>query len=263
MSVYNAALITGASSGIGRALAVALAGPGVSLHLCGRDTVRLEAVAAECRARGASVAAAPRDVADAAAMAAWIGAAGRLDLVVANAGISAGTGRGEAESPAQARAIFAVNLDGVLNTVLPALERMRGQAPGPDGRRGTIAVVASVAAFVPAPGAPSYCASKAAADAWTVGTAHGAAADGIVLASVCPGYVRTAMTAANGFPMPGLMDAERAAGIILRGLARGRRRIVFPWWMGLAARLAGLLPPGLSGRLLAIAPGKDGLPGPG
>ena len=60
--------------------------------------------------------------------------------------------------------------------------------------------------------------------------------------------------------MPGLMDAERAARIILRGLARGKRRMVFPWWMWLAARLAGLLPPALTGRLLAIAPGKDGLP---
>lgn len=259
MPPYNAALITGASSGIGRALALALAGPGVVLHLSGRDAARLEAAAEECRARGATAHAAVLDVADEAAMAAWIGGAGRLDLVVANAGVSAGTGQGEAESPAQARMIFGVNLGGVLNTALPALEKLRGQAPGADGRRGTIAVVASIAAFLPAPGAPSYCASKAAVDAWTVGTAQGAAAEGIVMCSICPGYIRTAMTAPNRFPMPGLMDAERAAGIILRGLARGKRRIVFPWWMGLAARLVGLLPPALSGRLLSIAPGKDGM----
>lgn len=263
MSPYNAALITGASSGLGRALAVALAGPGVTLHLCGRDAARLEAAAEACRARGAEVHASVRDVADAAAMAAWIGGLGRLDLVVANAGISAGTGMGVAETAAQARAIFGVNLDGALNTALPALALMRAQPPGPDGRRGTVAVVASIAAFLVAPGAPSYCASKAAVDAWTVGTAHGAAADGIVMASICPGYVRTAMTAPNKFPMPGLMDAERAAQIILRGLARGRRRIVFPWWMGLAARLVGLLPPAWTSRALAMAPAKDGLPASG
>jgi short-subunit dehydrogenase len=82
---------------------------------------------------------------------------------------------------------------------------------------------------------------------------------GVLMTSICPGYVRTAMTARNRFPMPGLMGAERAAGIILRGLARGARRIMFPWWMGLAARIVGLLPLALSSRLLNTVPGKDGL----
>ena len=77
------------------------------------------------------------------------------------------------------------------------------------------------------------------------------------MTSICPGYVRTAMTARNRFPMPGLMTAERAAGIILRGLLRGKRRIVFPWWMGLAARLVGLMPLALTTRLLNTVPGKD------
>ncbi len=200
------------------------------------------------------------DVRDAAAMESWIAAAGQLDLVVANAGISAGTGDGRPESAAQARIVFAANLDGVLNTVMPALAAMRAQAPGADGVRGRIGVVASIAAFVPAPGAPAYCASKAAVDTWTVAAAAAARPEGVLMTSICPGYVRTAMTARNRFPMPGLMDADRAARIMLRGLAAGRRRIVFPWWMGLAARLAGLLPPRLSGALLSIPPGKDGLP---
>jgi NAD(P)-dependent dehydrogenase (short-subunit alcohol dehydrogenase family) len=184
---------------------------------------------------------------------------GGLELVVANAGISGGTGNGRPESEAQARAIFDVNLGGVLNTVLPALAAMQAQPEAVDGWRGRIAVVSSVAAFVPAPGAPAYCASKAAVDAWTVGTAAMARRQGVLMTSVCPGYVRTAMTARNRFPMPGLMGAERAAGIILRGLVRGTRRIVFPWWMGLAARIVGLLPLALSTRLLNTVPGKDGL----
>jgi hypothetical protein len=76
-----------------------------------------------------------------------------------------------------------------------------------------------------------------------------------VLTSICPGYVRSGMTAGNRFAMPGLMDADRAAGIILRGVAAGRVRVVFPWWIGLAARAAGLLPPRLLGALVAAQRG--------
>ena len=257
MTRYAYVLITGASSGIGAALALECAAPGVVLHLSGRDAARLEATAAACRARGAEVRARVLDAIDAAAMADWISQAGRLDLVVANAGISAGTGDGRAESAAQVSAIFGTNLGGVLNTVLPAMAAMAAQPAGPDGLRGRIAVVASIAAFLAAPGAPAYCASKAAVDAWTVGSIPSARARGIGLASICPGYVRSAMTAPNRFPMPGLMDADRAARIILRGIAAGRRRVVFPWWMGVAARLLGLLPLAWSAQLLAIAPGKE------
>jgi short-subunit dehydrogenase len=93
-------------------------------------------------------------------------------------------------------------------------------------------------------------------DRWAAAMAPGLAREGVRLVSVCPGFVRTAMTARNPYPMPGLMDAERAAGIILRGLERGRGRVVFPWWMGTLARLGGMLPPGLLARL----PGKPALP---
>jgi NAD(P)-dependent dehydrogenase (short-subunit alcohol dehydrogenase family) len=260
MTRFNAVLITGASSGIGRALALACAAPGVTLHLGGRDAARLSSVAQACRARGAGVSAHGADVRDRAAMAAWIAAAGRLDLVVANAGIGAGSDNGAPEPAAQVRAVFATNLDGALNTVLPALDAMRRQPAGADAVRGRIAVVASIAAFVPAPGAPSYCAAKAALDAWTVATAPAARAHGVRLVSVCPGYIRTPMTQANRFAMPGLMDAERASAIILRGIAAGRTRVAFPRWVACAARLVGLLPPSLSGALLSMSAGKAGLP---
>lgn len=241
----RSALITGASSGIGAALAEALAGPAVRLSLSGRDPARLEAVAESCRGRGADVTTAVLDVRDADAMTAWISGLGPFDLVVANAGISGRTREGGAESPDKTRAIFDTNLNGVLNTVLPAMDVMAGQPADASGVRGRIVVIASIAAFMAAPVSAAYCASKAAADGWTVASAPEARRRGIALTSVCPGFIRTAMTAGYRIPMPGLMDADRAARIILRGVAAGRVRIVFPWWMGLAARVAGCMPPRL------------------
>ncbi len=249
MDNIRTSLITGASSGIGAALAQALARPGATLHLSGRDKTRLDMVAASCRDHGAAVECRVLDVCQAVAMADWIGAAGQLDLVIANAGIAGRSPDGGPENATQTRAIFEVNLGGVLNTVLPARELMAMQSPGADGIRGRIAVIASIAAFIAAPDSPAYCASKAAVDRWMVATAPAARRNGIVLTSVCPGFISTAMTAGYQFTMPGLMDPDRAARIILCGVAAGRTRVVFPWWMGLAARAAGLLPPRVMGVL--------------
>lgn len=259
MARYQSVLITGASSGIGAALALELAAPGVTLHLCGRDSVRLAATSAACRAEGATVRDAVLDVRDAAAMAAWVAACGKLDLAVANAGISAGAGEKAPETLEQTRAIFATNLDGVLNTVLPAIGLVRHQPVGSDGWRGRIVVIASIAAFVAGASAPAYCASKAAADTWTVATAVALRGERIAMTSVCPGYIRTAMTARNRFPMPGLMDADRAARIILRGVAAARIRVVFPWYMGAAARFGALVPPRLVGMFMQRLPAKEPL----
>jgi NAD(P)-dependent dehydrogenase (short-subunit alcohol dehydrogenase family) len=242
---FRHVLLTGASSGIGRALAVALAAPGVTLHLGGRDLARLEAVAAECRAKGAIAEPRALSVTDGAAMGAWIEHAGPLDLVIANAGISGGTAGqagGTVENAAQTRAIFAINLDGMLNTVLPAMAAMALQPPDAAGLRGRIAVVASVAAFLPGPGAPAYCASKAAVDSWVVGTAPSARRMGIRMTSLCPGFIETPMTAGNDFPMPGIMSAERAAGLMLRAIRLDMTRYAFPGWIAAGARLAALLP---------------------
>lgn len=256
MVVYSSVLITGASSGLGAALARECAAPGTVLHLSGRSPERLEAVAGACRTRGAEVRTRALDVRDAAATAAWIAGVGRLDLVVANAGISAGNGSAGGETDEQVRAIFATNLGGMLNTVLPALAAIAAQPRATDGWRGHIAAVASLAGFVPIPGAPSYSASKAAVDTWMLAAAPPSARAGVALTSICPGYIRTPMTDGNPYPMPGLMSPERAAGIILRGIARGQRRVAFPWWFAPLVRAVGLLPPRLSGALLGLAPAK-------
>jgi NAD(P)-dependent dehydrogenase (short-subunit alcohol dehydrogenase family) len=258
MTPYKTALITGASSGLGRALAEALAAPGVTLHLGGRDLPRLEATAAAVRAKGAIARPYALDITSAPDTRAWIEHAGPLSLVIANAGISGGTGQGQAETEPQTRAIFAANLDGALNTILPALDLMATQPPGPDHRRGTIAAIASVAGFLPTPGAPAYGASKAALDAWTRATAPAASARGIHLISICPGFIRTPMTAPNPYKMPGLMDASEAAARILAALPTNRTRLTFPWWMGAIARTIALLPNAPA--LMSRAGSKPGLP---
>jgi NAD(P)-dependent dehydrogenase (short-subunit alcohol dehydrogenase family) len=256
---FQRILITGASSGIGRALAVLLAQPGTTLYLGGRDHERLRATAAGCRIRGAEVATRVLSVTDRMGMANWIYASGPLDLVIANAGISGGTGEGGEESGEQTRAIFETNLDGVLNTVLPSIGLMMSQPPAVGGIRGRIAVVASVAAFLPGPLAPAYCASKAAVDSWVVGTAPTAKRHGILLTSLCPGFVASPMTEVNKFPMPGIMSAEKAAIRIMRAIERGAVRGAFPGWIAWGARLAALLPPALRTTLLDRFPAKQGL----
>lgn len=238
MNAPSSILITGASSGLGEAMAGHYAKPGNILFLSGRDSTRLEAVAEICRARGAEVRSLVLDVTQTAAMESWIAdcdAIRPLDLVIANAGISAGTGMG-GESAEQTRTIFAVNLGGVMNTVLPAAEAMRAR------HTGQIAILSSLASFRGMPGAPAYCASKAAVRVWGEGLRGQLAKDGIALSVICPGFVTTRMTAVNDFPMPFLMDAEKAAGIMAAGLARNRGRIAYPWPMYAISWLAGALP---------------------
>jgi short-subunit dehydrogenase len=246
-------LITGASSGLGAALARRYAAPGVALALGGRDPERLEAVAKACRNDGATVQARAIDVLERERLFVWISEIDKhspLDLVIANAGISAGTG-GAGETDAQTRRIMAVNLDGVINTVLPAVALMRPR------RRGQIAIVSSIAAFRGFPGAPAYCASKAAVRVWGEALRGHLRGQGIGVSVICPGYIDTPMTAVNKFSMPMLMSAEKAAGIVARGLARGRGRIAFPWPMYALVRLIAALPLALSDPLLSRLPEKD------
>ncbi len=245
-------VITGASSGIGEELAYAYAAPGVVLGLTGRDPGRLAAVAERCRGLGAEVEDVVLDAADRDAMAAWLAAVDArapVDLVIANAGISAGTGDGT-ESEEQARRIFRVNLDGVLNTVHPLLPRM--QARG----RGQIALMASLAAFRGMPGAPAYCASKAAVRVYGESLRGELAGQGIGVSVICPGFVKSRMTAVNRFPMPFLMETPTAARVIKRALAGNKGRISFPAPMAAAVWLLAALPVGWTDSLLRMAPKK-------
>ncbi len=247
-------LISGGSSGLGAALAECYATEGVRLALSGRDAARLDAVAATCRARGAVVETAILDVADADATGQWVRNADDatpLDLVIANAGVAGGGDGGAGRGAAATRRIFAVNVDGVVNTVMPALERMLARGCG------QIAIMSSLASFRGMPAAPAYCASKAAVRGWGEGLRARHARDGVAINVICPGFVKSRMTEKNPFPMPLLMEAGRAAEIMRRGLARNQARIAFPLRMYWGARLMAALPPGLVDRILSRQPAKE------
>ncbi len=245
-------LITGASSGIGEALARAYAAPGRRLALTGRHADRLAAVAVACRAAGADVAVGIVDAADRDAMARFVADAERaapLELVIANAGISGGT-HGGGETAQQTRTIMAVNVDGVLNTVLPAIPLLQAR------RRGQIAIMSSLASFRGFPGAPAYCASKAAVRIWGEALRGELQTHGVEVSVICPGFVESRMTARNRFHMPLLMPVERAAEIVRKGLGANRARIAFPLRLYAGAWAMGVLPPGMTDRWLTRLPKK-------
>ena len=249
-------LITGASSGIGQALAAYYAQKSIYLYLTGRNQERLESVRQICEDQGAQVDACCIDVADKEAMAQWMETLPPLDLVIANAGISGGTGGANLGEPAeQVRRILDVNITGVLNTIEPALHKMQNL----DNPRGQIAVVSSLAGFRGYPSAPAYSASKGAVRFYGEAMRGAYAKTGIEFNVVCPGFVTSRITDANDFPMPFKMEASKAAQIIAKGLAKNKGRIVFPWPMHFMAWFIGILPDGLAQKILANAPAKSAI----
>lgn len=226
----------------------------VHLTLIGRDLTRLDAVAKACEAKGAAVRSATIDVTDCDFMADWLVTVDRMtpiDLIVANAGVSGGTaGLEGAESEDQVRRIFAVNLDGVLNTIGPLLPRMAKRG------RGQVALMSSLGAFKAFPGAPAYCASKVAVRFYGEALRGVLKPSGIEVSVICPGYVRSPMTDKNTFKMPFLMDTDKASRLIKHRLAKGRGRIAFPFPAYFAAWLLGWLPNWITDRFVERAPRK-------
>jgi short-subunit dehydrogenase len=247
MKKFSSIVITGASSGIGEALALDYARSGVALALTGRDAGRLEVVAAACRAKGATVVADTIDVVDRETFARWLTSFDEthpVDLVVANAGISIDKDNSSLDDFSVIRKTLDVNVGGVLNTVEPLLSRMIAR------KRGQIAVVASLASFIGLPYSASYNASKAAVRVWGESIRYVLKKDGIGVSVVCPGFVVSRMTGNAPFPMPFLMTAARASAIIRHGLAHDHARIAFPVGTKAAVWFGQALPGRWAARLL-------------
>jgi short-subunit dehydrogenase len=245
-------LITGASSGIGEAIAEAYAGPGITLAISGRNAERLDAVAGRLREKGADVSNALIDVADRRAMRTWVKEVddqAPLNLVIANAGIGVTAASGLSLDE-RTRLTFDVNVNGVFNTIHPALERMKTRGGG------QVAIMSSVAGLIGMPGFAPYSASKNAVRAYGEALRGVYGKYGIEVSVICPGFVVSRITANNPFRMPFLMQTDDAAKRIIRGLARNRGRIVFPWPVYAMIRTMQLLPVPLAAWIMQRGPSK-------
>lgn len=246
--------ITGASSGIGAALARAYAARGATLGLVARRGDALGALIASLpypeRHRSYAL-----DVLDHAALAGaaadFMAANGGADVVIASAGISHGTLTERPEDLPVFESVFATNVTALVATFAPFVASMKAQ-----GTPCRLAAIGSVAGVRGMRGAGAYCASKAAVHAYCESLRLELHATNIRVVTIAPGYIDTPMTRNNRFPMPFLMPAERFADQAVRAIARGDSYRVLPWQMGVAAKLLRALPNPVFDRVFAHAPTK-------
>ncbi len=237
---FRVVIITGASSGLGAALAEAYAGSAVVLGLVGRDRQRLEATARACEGKGAKVSIAAIDVAEASVLSSWLCRFDRdypVDLLIANAGVSAGP---DPDSPSEgvetATRQIGVNLLGAINTIEPLLPALCARG------RGRVAVVSSISAYRGLPYSPGYCASKAGLRAYAEALRPRLALLGVGLTVICPGFFESPMTDRFEGPTPFVSSCQDAARIVKRGIDRGRRRVAFPWPLVLGLKFCDMAP---------------------
>lgn len=239
--------ITGASSGIGQALARHYALQGATLGLAARRTEALETLAISLPGRHHIY---PLDVTDADALAAaaadFMARVGAPDVVIANAGISIGTLTAERSDNHAFRRVLEVNLLGMVHTFQPFIAAM--QATG-----GRLVGIASVAGIRGLPGAGAYSASKAATIAYLESLRVELRGSGIDVVTIAPGYIDTPMTQKNDYAMPFMLPADEAARRFAKTIDAGASYTVIPWQMGIVAKLMRLLPNALFDRLAARA----------
>lgn len=245
-------LITGASSGIGEALALTYAKNGAkNLFLSGRNANRLQEVVSKCQKFGCTTEGKIIDVANKAAMEKWIAECNQkapLNLVFANAGVSTGE-----ETPQNIYNTFNTNVMGVLNTVTPAVEIYKKQS---ENTTKIIAITASIAGYHGLSACPSYSASKACVKAYGEALRNSLRAQNIAVNVICPGFVRSRITDKNTCPMPFFMEADKAADIIYKGLQKNIGLIAFPWPMRFGVWLLSILPNCLSDFIYSRLPHK-------
>jgi short-subunit dehydrogenase len=247
------AVITGASSGIGRALALQLGAAGYRVGLIARRLTELEATAGTIVAAGGEAVAATADVGDRGALRSAIASVeerlGPVDVMVANAGFGAPT-RLDPLNTADVEQTIRVNLMGVIYSIEAVLPGMLAR------RRGHLLAVSSLAAFKGLPGESAYCASKSAVNAYLEGIRIAVRSRGVTVTTVCPGFVSTAMTPMDS-ATPFLITADDCAGRIARLIARRKGGVVcFPLPMALLSSLIARLPDAIVARLMGQKPGN-------
>ena len=239
-------VISGASRGLGAAMARRWAAQGVTLGLIGRDAAALAAVSEACESLGSTVARATLDVRDAAALATQLHAWDDplpIDLLVANAGVTGGTTPdGGLEGPGSVARVLSTNLQGAINLVEPLLPRFLAR------RAGHVVLIASVAAFRGLPDSPAYCASKAGLWAYGESLRPYLGPRGVKLTNVAPGFFESAMSTRFSGTHPFKLSGEAAAERIAAAVAAGRGRCIFPRRLGYTLRLLELLPAPLADR---------------
>ena len=244
-------IITGASSGIGTALAKYYARRGATLGLIARRRNELEQLAAQF---STPVQIYSTDVRDAAALQAaaedFIAKHGCPDIVIANAGVSVGTLTQIPEDLTAFQDVFDINVMGMVKTFQPFIEPMR------KARNGILVGIASVAGYRGLPGSAAYSASKAAAISYLESLRVELKTSGIRVVTICPGYIATPMTEKNPYPMPFLIDADTAAQKFARVIDNGKNYAVIPWQMAIVARVLRVLPNWLYDQFFLRAPHK-------
>ncbi|MDO9366503.1 MAG: SDR family oxidoreductase [Methylotenera sp.] len=252
--------ITGASSGIGEALAHEYAKRYINkdtfIGLVARRSEHLHKLQKSLESHGnIKCAIYPLDVRDSAALASaaanFIQQYGTPDVVIASAGVSSGTLTEQQEDIATFQAVMDINVLGLVHTFQPFIEAMRKAG------QGQLIGIASVAGIRGLPGAGAYSASKAAAIAYLESLRVEMLHHNIAVTTIAPGYIRTPMTNINTYKMPFLMDADIAATKFVDAIERKCRFCVIPWQMGWVARLMRLIPPVLWDYLAKNAPHKS------
>lgn len=243
--------ITGASSGIGAALAAEFARRGAILGLVARRQALLDEIA---RALPGSHYTYAVDVTDKSALkaagAAFDLATGGTDIVIANAGISVGVKTEHFEDLAEFDRVMATNVNALAYTFHPFIAPMKARG------RGTLVGIASVAGIRGLPGSEAYGASKSAAITYCESLRVDVAKAGVKVVTICPGFIRTPLTAKNPYSMPFLMDADAFARSAAEAIVARKSYAVIPWQMAIVAKLLRLVPNALYDRLMAKRPYK-------